>query len=255
MRSRTTAHRSMNRLRRTSAPLFVRRAVGPPRTATSSSNTRTHQDGSAARAHGHLPPLPIPCIEHREQSHPAPGGGYCQVDEKLIDLPPRYWAPARREPAMMGIRNGRQAQLDNTMPPAVAWAERRPRASATWSSHRKTHQRRPTCSPTCHARWPTPTQCSRGSTWPRSRRAWRSRASPSRASGPLPRRGALCDAHRADHLDREASHWRWCADAGRPTRFKPSSPSPTDAVRDGSAKLGHPVQNVTREHGLTPLPR
>ena len=35
----------------------------------------------------------------------------------------------------------------------------------------------------------------------------------------------------------------------------PSSPSPTDAVRDGSAKLGHPVQNVTREHGLTPLPR
>ena len=49
--------------------------------------------------------------------------------------------------------------------------------------------------------------------------------------------------------------WRWCADAGRPTRFKPSSPSPTDAVRDGSAKLGHPVQNVTREHGLTPLPR
>ena len=33
------------------------------------------------------------------------------------------------------------------------------------------------------------------------------------------------------------------------------SPSPPDAVRDGSAKLGHPVQNVTREHGLTPLPR
>ena len=48
---------------------------------------------------------------------------------------------------------------------------------------------------------------------------------------------------------------RWCADAGRPTRFKLSSPSPTDAVRDGSAKLGHPVQTVTREHGLTPLPR
>ena len=48
---------------------------------------------------------------------------------------------------------------------------------------------------------------------------------------------------------------RWCADAGRPTRFKPSSPSPPDAVRDGSAKLGPPVQNVTREHGLTPLPR
>ena len=53
----------------------------------------------------------------------------------------------------------------------------------------------------------------------------------------------------------EALARRWCADAGRPPRFKPSSPSPTDAVRDGSAKLGHPVQNVTREHGLTPLPR
>ena len=56
-------------------------------------------------------------------------------------------------------------------------------------------------------------------------------------------------------LTHDGGPWRWCADAGRPTRFKPSSPSPTDAVRDGSAKLGHPVQNVTREHGLTPLPR
>ena len=56
-------------------------------------------------------------------------------------------------------------------------------------------------------------------------------------------------------IDRAVEVRRWCADAGRPTRFKPSSPSPTDAVRDGSAKLGHPVQNVTREHGLTPLPR
>ena len=55
--------------------------------------------------------------------------------------------------------------------------------------------------------------------------------------------------------ERDHGDGRWYADAGRPTRFKPSSPSPTDAVRDGSAKLGHPVQNVTREHGLTPLPR
>ncbi len=67
------------------------------------------------------------------------------------------------------------------------------------------------------------------------------------ALDPVPRR----PLHLADDLGGR----RWCADAGRPTRFKPSSPSPTDAVRDGSAKLGHPVQNVTREHGLTPLPR
>ena len=40
--------------------------------------------------------------------------GYCQVDEKLVARPPRYWARASREPAMLGIRNGRQPQLDNT---------------------------------------------------------------------------------------------------------------------------------------------
>ena len=39
---------------------------------------------------------------------------HCQVDEKVVDRPPIYWAPARREPAMLGIRNGRQPQLDNT---------------------------------------------------------------------------------------------------------------------------------------------
>ena len=39
---------------------------------------------------------------------------HSQVDEKLVDLPPRYWARARREPTMLGIRNGRQTQLDNT---------------------------------------------------------------------------------------------------------------------------------------------
>ena len=44
------------------------------------------------------------------------GRGYCQVDEKLADRPPRYWARARREPTMLGIRNGRQPQLDSTMP-------------------------------------------------------------------------------------------------------------------------------------------
>ncbi len=41
-------------------------------------------------------------------------GGYCQVDEKPVDQPPRCWARARHEPAMLGIRNGRQPQLDNT---------------------------------------------------------------------------------------------------------------------------------------------
>ena len=40
--------------------------------------------------------------------------GYCQVDEKLVDRPPRYWARASREPAMLGIKSGRRSQLDNT---------------------------------------------------------------------------------------------------------------------------------------------
>ena len=56
--------------------------------------------------------LPLPGLG------PAPSGGlgrgYCQVDEKLVDQLPRCWARARREPAMLGIRNGRQPQLDNT---------------------------------------------------------------------------------------------------------------------------------------------
>ena len=49
--------------------------------------------------------------------------GYCQVDEKLVDLPQRYWVRARPEPTMLGIRNGRQPHLDNTsarIPPAMA---------------------------------------------------------------------------------------------------------------------------------------
>ena len=57
-----------------------------------------------------------------------------------------------------------------------------------------------------------------------------------------------------DALDRHRLVHRSLVEA-RTMPTKPSSPSPTDAVRDGSAKLGHPVQNVTREHGLTPLPR
>ena len=43
---------------------------------------------------------------------------YCQVDEKLVDRPPRYWVLARREPTMLGIKTGRQPQLDNTVAPA-----------------------------------------------------------------------------------------------------------------------------------------
>ena len=78
-----------------------------------------------------------------------------------------------------------------------------------------------------------------------------------RLTGGAPRRAPAPDGDAVAVEDERAGGVarRWCADAGRPTRFQPSSPSPTDAIRDGSAKLGHPVQTVTREHGLTPLPR
>ena len=39
---------------------------------------------------------------------------HCQVGEKLVDRPPRYWAPARLEPTMLSIKNSPQPQLDNT---------------------------------------------------------------------------------------------------------------------------------------------
>ena len=42
------------------------------------------------------------------------GRRHCQVDENHVDRPPRYWALARRRPTMLGIKNSRQPQLDNT---------------------------------------------------------------------------------------------------------------------------------------------
>ena len=56
------------------------------------------------------PPTRLPSAK----LNPRRWGGYCQVDEKLVDRPPRYWARANREPAILGIKNGRRPQLDNT---------------------------------------------------------------------------------------------------------------------------------------------
>ena len=56
----------------------------------------------------------VPPYEAKRESR-----GYCQVNEKLVDRPPRYWARASREPAMLGIKNGRRPQLDNTRPLGV----------------------------------------------------------------------------------------------------------------------------------------
>ena len=52
-------------------------------------------------------------------------GRHCQVDENHVDHPPRYWALARRGPTMLGIKNSRQPQLDNTRVGADANVRRR----------------------------------------------------------------------------------------------------------------------------------
>ena len=58
------------------------------------------------------------------------------IKRTLRDRPPRCWGPARREPAMLGIKNGRQPQLDNTgraprPPPARPTAARAPGAPSS----------------------------------------------------------------------------------------------------------------------------
>ena len=90
----------------------------------------------------HYPYLPVRWLVRDRY----PSLGYCQVDEKLIDLPPRYWPRARREPAILGIRNGHQPQLDNTLQPhrvAAIWRELVRRVQVALTHEDET--------PACHA--------------------------------------------------------------------------------------------------------
>ena len=52
--------------------------------------------------------------DHAPIRHPQQARWYCQVDEKLVDLPPRYSARSRREPAMLGIETA--VSLNLTIP-------------------------------------------------------------------------------------------------------------------------------------------
>ena len=96
------------------------RAPAPPSSTPDSGHDhrrrdRTHRDlVPEPRRHlaGAGPGVPFDDVQRRPGREPR--RRYCQVDEKLVELPPRYWARASREPAMLGIRNGRQPQLDNT---------------------------------------------------------------------------------------------------------------------------------------------
>ena len=47
---------------------------------------------------------------------------------------------------------------------------------------------------------------------------------------------------------------RCCTNRHEPARCPPTGSSPADAIRHWSAEGGHPIQDLTAEDGLTPLP-
>ena len=50
-------------------------------------------------------------------------------------------------------------------------------------------------------------------------------------------------------------HTRWCTNRHRPARGQSTgSSSSDDAIRHWSAEVGHPIEDLTTEDGLTPLP-
>ena len=48
--------------------------------------------------------------------------------------------------------------------------------------------------------------------------------------------------------------WRCCTNRDWLARCPPTGSSPADAIRHWSAEGGHPIQDLTAENGLTPLP-
>ena len=49
-------------------------------------------------------------------------------------------------------------------------------------------------------------------------------------------------------------HTRWCTNRHEPARCPPTGFLPADAIRHWSAEGGHPIQDLTAEGDLTPLP-
>ena len=71
-------------------------------------------------------------------------------------------------------------------------------------------------------------------------------------------RGAGADPEaltkRGRRLGREAHEGRCCTNRPWPARCPPPGSSPADAIRHWSTEGGHPIQDLTAEDGLTPLP-
>ena len=55
-------------------------------------------------------------------------------------------------------------------------------------------------------------------------------------------------------LGRGGSEGRCCTNRDWPARCPPTGSSPVEAIRHGSAEGGHPIEDLTAEDDLTPLP-
>ena len=59
---------------------------------------------------------------------------------------------------------------------------------------------------------------------------------------------------RREHRRRAGDPWRCCTNRPWPARCPPRGSSPADAIRHWSAEGGHPIEDLTAEDDLTPLP-
>ena len=61
-------------------------------------------------------------------------------------------------------------------------------------------------------------------------------------------------SHRRTSAAVNADPWRCCTNRDWPARGPPTGSSPANAIRHWSAEGGHPIEDLTAEDGLTPLP-
>ena len=59
---------------------------------------------------------------------------------------------------------------------------------------------------------------------------------------------------KVDHLEAGGPLGRCCTNRQWPARGQSTGSSPADAIRHWSAESGHPIEDLTAENGLTPLP-
>ena len=100
--------------------------------------------------------------------------------------------------------------------------------------------------------WAAAKHGGRGQTWLAEAPPWR--RSVRRDPRPHADRG---DGGGCDHRPRSARRGRWrrcCTNRNWPARGQSTRSSPADAIRHWSTEGGHPIENLTANDGLTPLP-